>query len=191
MVRRNTYAKLAELYGIEFTNPFRVYSAYENETEVFSWGLLNENGFVFTENETLDENTSWLEDSEMVVRILSGDVVVVSDYCPKDGEVYYFIQNKNGAVRKTVFNNDETLDALNLKNDNYFKTLELAESQKALVVKRIFGVELEDDPSGCLCGDNCTCKPSTGGDNNGDNGDNSGTEPIDPTKPNVPEPPVE
>lgn len=145
MVIRNTYAELADLYGLVLGEPFGIYPVDENESEVFSFGLLTvDDGFKFTDDETVTESTSWTEDSETVERLLAGKIFVDGNYKPKDGEAYYFIQNSNGAVRKTIYNEDETLDALNLKNDNYFKYQELAESQKVFVVKRIFDIDLKD-----------------------------------------------
>lgn len=142
MVKRNVYAEIAELYGLAFTEPFRIISANKETDELYSWGLLDENGFKFTDNAALDDTTSWVDDSETVIRILSGEIVVMGGWTPTDGEAYYFIQNSDGSVRKTIYNRDETLDALNIGNHNCFKTQGLAESQKAIVVKRIFGIDL-------------------------------------------------
>ena len=139
MVKRNVYAKIAELYGLTLDEVFFIRNADPMVEEVFAVGKITENGFKFSETPPATNTVpTWVDDSDTVVRILSGELLVKGEWKPAEGDIYYFIHNSAGSIRKTVYNTDETLDALNIGNGNFFKTLELAESQKERVIANIF-----------------------------------------------------
>ena len=144
MIQRNVYKEIAELYGMGEGVNFRITGECDNG---WTFGIVTKVGFLFSDASTVDEISDLSPDPDTTVKILSGELGVCFVPNMKDGEPYYYVKDSKGGIQKTLYQKDETLDVLNRNNCNMFRSKELAMSQRARVIKAVFGVDFKEDES--------------------------------------------
>ena len=165
MAKRNVYAKIAAMFDVALDEQFKI---YESDVDGVSgyYKFTEENGLVYCATPE-DETATWVKAEEVEQGILGGKIAVLNNWTPEKNEVYYFISDSAGTIHKRAFSDVLTVDVLNAKFHNCFKTKDVAESQIAFIVKRIFGI------------DNTTDNTNTDNTNNTSDDSNTDTEPTD------------